>query len=93
MRELSEDSGGVWKFDLSMGSATQIIPDSAKFEVVMAGPNVGSIVADQKTISSDSAGQQYPAYPFFLFTTTGEKIRQIGDDLEYLPDVVNVLNR
>lgn len=71
MRELSEDSGGVWKFDLSMGSATQIIPDSAKFEVVMAGPNVGSIVADQKTISSDSAGQQYPAYPFFMFTTTG----------------------
>jgi len=23
----------------------------------------------------------------------GEKIRQIGDDLEYLPDVVNALNR
>jgi hypothetical protein len=93
VRELSEDSGGVWKFDLSMGSATQIIPDSAKFEVVMSGPNVGSIVADQRTISSDSVGQQYPAYPFFLFTATGEKIRQVGDDLEYLSDVVKALSQ
>jgi hypothetical protein len=93
IRELSEDSGGVWKLDLSAGSVAQIIQDSAKFGVIMAGPTIGSIVADQKTISSDSSGQQYPSYPFFLFSPAGEKIRQVGDDSEYLADLIKTLSQ
>jgi hypothetical protein len=91
VREVSEDSGAVWKFDLSTGNPTQLIADSAKFAVVMDGPNAGSIVADQKTMTSNSTGEEYPAYPFFLFSSTGEKIRQVGEDAEHLPDVVHTV--
>jgi hypothetical protein len=91
--EVSEDSGAVWRLDLSTGSATQLIADSAKFAVVMDGPNAGSIVADQKTMTSDPTGEKYPAYPFFLFSSTGEKIRQIGEDAEDLSGVVNTVTQ
>lgn len=93
VRELSEDSGAVWKIDLSTGSSAQVIADSAKFGVVMAGPNIGSLIADQKTILSDSPDEQYPVYPFFLFSTAGERIRKVGDDSEYLPDLIKTLSQ
>jgi Tol biopolymer transport system component len=93
VRDVSEDSGGIWKLDLATDASSELISDSAKFAVLRAGSDAGAIVADQKTTEADSNGEEYPVYSFFLFTSNGEKISRVGDDSEYLPDLVEMLSR
>jgi hypothetical protein len=63
----------------------------AQFLVIQKGPNRGFLLADQRTMSGDPSGEQYPKYPFFLFTPEGSKVRTAGDDDEYILDLAERL--
>jgi len=59
-REVEGKKGSVWKIDVETGQMQPLIPNSAQFLVIATGPNAGSIVASQRTVSHNSSGPQSP---------------------------------
>jgi hypothetical protein len=92
VRETGEE-GGVWRVDLKTGAATLFIPDSAQFVVIPSGPNRNSLVADQRTMPEESSPEQYPTYPFFLFSQAGAKLAKVGQDTDYIFDLAKELGQ
>ena len=79
--DVSENSGGVWKIDVSTGNAAEFIRDSARFRVIQQGPYPGFIIADQRTLTySDGSAAPYPYYAFFIFRPSGTKIGRVGEE-------------
>jgi hypothetical protein len=93
IREVEGKKGGIWKIDVDKGQMQMLIPDSAQFLVIAKGPNAGSIVASQRTVSQDSSGTEYAKYPFFLFTPDGIKLRKVGEDDAYIFDLPQSVER
>jgi hypothetical protein len=93
IREVEGEKGGVWKVDIETGKAALLIPDSAQFVVLKRGKNSGFLLADQRTMRPDSAGVNYPRYPFFLFTPEGAKHTEVGADDAHIFDLAASLER
>jgi hypothetical protein len=87
IREAQQEEGGIWKIDMKSGKGSSLIENSSQFQVIRNGSKWGFLIANQRKQLRDRLGGEYARYPFYLFTSDGVNVRQVGDDEERLPDL------
>jgi hypothetical protein len=73
-------AGALWKIDVATSKPDLIVAGAIQFGLVHGGKHNGRLIVQRRSGCRDSGGLAYACDPYFLFTSEGKQVAQIGAD-------------